>query len=342
MLGSSRHHSAATRKRGFTLIELLVVIAIIAVLIALLLPAVQQAREAARRTQCKNNLKQLGLALHNYHDTYNVFPSASTGAGSGCSFGCVGPQYARISAAVALLPGIDQAPLYANIQSVGINYSPWDSGFAGWKVRLTALQCPTSPPHYQSSNQYSFGQSNYAFCAGDSFHTNIRDPRGMFSYQSSVRMRDMVDGASNTIAVSERAYPSSDKDIYNMHNGYGSSPADCAAYYSTATGYGASPVTNTGLRWNDGGSSFSSFSTMLPPNKAQCYGGSDEGDGYYTASSRHSGGVHALLADGSVRFISENIDAGTQTTPPVTSGPSPYGVWGALGSKQGGEVLGDF
>src|SRR5262249_6699496 len=138
-----RHRSHAMlgygrRKTGFTLIELLVVIAIIAVLVALLLPAVQQAREAARRSQCKNNLKQLGLALHNYHEQYKVFCNSRGGPNDGS--GRQGDE----SGMVQLLPFIDQAPLYQQIPSTVPNVC-WDTGFAPWRAQIGVFLCPSAP-----------------------------------------------------------------------------------------------------------------------------------------------------------------------------------------------------
>lgn len=189
--------------RGFTLIELLVVIAIIAILIALLLPAVQQAREAARRTQCKNNLKQFGLALHNYHDTYNNFPRFVQGS----IYDGAGDGWRSFSAHAMILPYIDQAPLYNQI-NFNLN-ACCDNGGAPSNndgllnnKKLPAFLCPSdSPPSNMGA------PNNYAVCMGPNtgFDADINggQQNGMFNRHQWVGMRDIKDGTSNTIAVSE-------------------------------------------------------------------------------------------------------------------------------------------
>lgn len=331
---------------GFTLIELLVVIAIIAILVALLLPAVQQAREAARRSQCKNHLKQLGLALHNYHETHSVLPPRQGGPGSITSTrppedpdypvgGAVFP-YGRQSAHVFLLPFYDQAPLFQKIQEAPDQ--PWNGGV--YHVQISTLACPSSPRPY---NLTPVGYTNYAYSAGDTRYGNSRKVRGLFGFQSSVRMRDVTDGLSNTIAMAERGVSLQDNDINStVITSEAGTPGACTAFFPGDVYPSAWTVwEHAGLYWSDGGTMVTSFSTGAPPNKSQC-GLDVDGSGWFAASSHHVGGVHVLIADGSVRFVSDNIDAGTQNANLVTSGNSPYGVWGALGSKDGGEVAQEF
>ncbi|GIX04411.1 MAG: hypothetical protein KatS3mg114_0280 [Planctomycetaceae bacterium] len=213
-------HPPAPRT-GFTLIELLVVIAIIAILIALLLPAVQQAREAARRTQCRNNLKQLGLALHNYHDAYNMFPARQGGSGAICA----GELRLRMSAFVALLPYYDQAPLYAEImanQNAPWSNSPW------WIRNLPVLNCPSDSGFTPPNGGGPHGTVSYAFNAGDNYAASVANPaertacnpnneppipcRGLFSRKICYAIRDVVDGTSNTMAMAERSRPNHQRD----------------------------------------------------------------------------------------------------------------------------------
>jgi prepilin-type N-terminal cleavage/methylation domain-containing protein len=208
------YDSSSCRRKAFTLIELLVVIAIIAILIALLLPAVQQAREAARRTQCKNNLKQLGLAIHNYHDVFNAICSAE----SHSDFG----EGRRHSGFVQLLPYFEQANLYQQIQaqiqvSSGGNPFPWDGNFKPFTTKLPGILCPSDPDTTEGGN---IGKTNYMFSRGDGNWDHNqwsgnggRGQRGFFTSSgdnpdtnngTSRQFRDILDGLSNTIAMSER------------------------------------------------------------------------------------------------------------------------------------------
>jgi prepilin-type processing-associated H-X9-DG protein len=205
--------------------------------------------------------------------------------------------------------------------------------------------------------------NNYVFSGGDGqARSNIggnattpgtpRPNRGLFGAYICYGIRDCIDGTSNTIAMSERVRPTAVDAFGNIHNNIGSEvPAVCRAIQQpnkalpAGTGYNADTI--TGFRWADGAHHFAGFNTTIPPNGPSCF---TNGGGHWdlviaTASSRHVGGVQVLMADGAVRFISENIDAGNQSvTLPgdTTSGVSPYGVWGALGTRAGGEVVGEF
>lgn len=341
------------RKKGFTLVELLVVIAIIGVLIALLLPAVQQAREAARRMQCSNQLKQLGLALHNYHDTYGAFVPRRQG-----------PQQSsnRLSGYVGLLPFLEQAALYDQIRagdsSNGIapwGPTPW-SGWSVWNRAPQMLVCPSGTSEH-SSPEYV----NYSFSVGDSISANngsftngivSNTVRGLFHAQRGTNMREITDGTSNTIAMSERLvtfFSTGAKQQVRVNqgtatglSGLGSNPGACLAAADGAFFANPSSVKGrTGWKWTDGQIEKIGFTTVLPPNAPSCIEGSDvNGDGSTTIlppSSNHPGGAMGMFADGSVSFITETIDTGNLSVASVTNGQSPYGVWGAMGSKSGGE-----
>jgi prepilin-type N-terminal cleavage/methylation domain-containing protein len=369
-------------RRAFTLIELLVVIAIIAILIALLLPAVQQAREAARRTQCRNNLKQLGLALHNYHDVYGVFTYMK--GGTGWPRDC-GGNWDRLSGFISLLPYMDEAPLYNQISSGDANAAtdcgpgaepggPFSSDwtYAQWRHQVPALRCPSDR---FVGNSPGWGKSSYAFCVGDTIEGNnanktwwTPEPRGLFYYNSKLGIQDIADGSSNTIAMSERALGQSGTRSarHDTAVNIGGMPQNPRVCLDTATSgrynpgvtlssetWGGAPAWN-GMNWADGNPSFVGMTTILPPNSPSCTVGSWDGDwGIFSASSEHSGGVLVLMGDGAVRFISENIDAGNPSSPsPDTTvapgtggnpgGPSPYGVWGSLGTVGAGESAGEF
>lgn len=345
--------NVSQKQRGFTLIELLVVIAIIAILVALLLPAVQQAREAARRTQCKNNLKQLGLALHNYHDIHLTFPS-----------GRLGPDHRdgnRWSGFIHLLPQFDQVALW-NVFDAAAEAGNVDiAGFNGWSFNgitpgetvLSALLCP-SDPHDRSRHRHDISGTNYGFNYGDNVDrmddvdTAIRGP---FGRQSKFRIRDITDGTSNTIALSELKRPVSDRalgSVANIGNDIVNNPSACLAVFDSATGFFPASTPNvrndgSGMRWTDGSGYFTGVTTILPPNSPSCNRDNrDDRDTLVSSASAHTGGVQVLLCDGSVRFVSENIDTGDITAASVTTGPSPYGVWGALGTRSGGENISEF
>ncbi|MEY3459975.1 MAG: Type secretion system protein precursor [Planctomycetota bacterium] len=366
----------ALRARGFTLIELLVVIAIIAILVALLLPAVQQAREAARRTQCRNNLKQLGIAIHNYHDTYNAIPPAESHTDYNLNGAIRGPR--RYSAFVSLLPYFEQANLFqliqANVQARGDSGPvPWDGGFAPFRTRLPPILCPSDPDTTEGG---TIGKTNYMFSRGDGNWDHNqwsgnggRGQRGFFSSAGdgndgsngrNRNFRDVVDGLSNTIAMSERSKGQPGQRFANagalsLNNGGALRDNPASVLPKLVQGQLQGDFARwSGTRWPDGAPAFTGHTTQLGPNKG-CYvqGGWDGEDGIYEPSSRHTGGVLCLMGDGAVQFISENIDTGITSCPgpdspaarsgacaPFTQfGRSPFGIWGALGSVNGQEVV---
>jgi len=354
------HHRA---RRGFTLIELLVVIAIIAILIALLLPAVQQAREAARRTQCRNNLKQFGLALHNYHDNFNMFTAFAMGSGQPANPGGTASGFrSRLTGFIGILPYMDQAPLFNEINAPSPVQVPWNAT-PYWNQSPVAMKCPSDPGSATAPNGTYRGHRNYVFCAGDSWagngdNTGSATPvlvphRGLFGALVCYGIRDCLDGTSNTIAMGEAIVPTASDGIGALSASTGiTSPAACSALFDANTrtypGGGYTGDTTRGYRWGDGAAYFSAFTTAIRPNNANCFSGTAANhwyQGMYSASSRHVGGVHCLMADGAVRFISENISTGNAaaTLPAnnITS-QSPYGIWGALGTRAGGETVSDF
>lgn len=299
--------SRPKRNKGFTLIELLVVIAIIAILIALLLPAVQQAREAARRTQCKNNMKQLGLALHNYHDTHSAFPPGLLGR-------CTTPDL-NASGLVMLLPYIEQTALYSqfNFSASSSNRegSGYESGLVGTSsdpatngniipvtTILQAFLCPSdsarevteasayrpsqTDPRGGALTNYDFvttSANTYNSCTN--WTSEASATRAMFGENSRCRMRDLKDGTSNTVAMAETT-----RSVYNGH--------------ATAWGYRGHVMVGIWL-------------ASYPINDWTYYGYITPEVGrlgsWAYPGSLHTGGMQILMGDGSVRFLSENIDA---------------------------------
>ncbi len=346
-------------KAGFTLVELLVVIAIIGILIALLLPAVQAAREAARRSQCTNNLKQMALACHNYHDTHQGFPALGM-RGMGES-----PDW-FYSGLISMLPYVEQAPLFDGMMTQskpsgsGLP-TPWSTASntftnAYWKVDINSFICPSEGGEPQDRGE-SPSLTSYKFCVGDDYHQNhfppswdARDNRGIFQAERWLNMAGIKDGTSNTVMLGETAIGTGGPgDLYGgvAVTMQAWNPAACSARYDSTTKQLTSPVRANfrppgGRAW-DGRPYFVGFSTLVPPNGPTCHWGDVDGNEHMgTLSSSHPGGANVALGDGSVRFISETIDAGNQAVDDVDSPGrriSPWGVWGALGSRSGGEAV---
>ena len=312
------------RRDGFTLIELLVVIAIIAILIALLLPAVQQAREAARRSTCKNNLKQLGIALHNYHDTHRVFPFATVCGVNVSAY--TGQNYARQSWFHLILPYVDQAPLYDKLRD-GFQ-SGTVSDFASHpqrSVKVPVFMCPSDPNSGKIGSQKSTFYSNYLLCSGSTTQGatgTFPKLNGMFFNISKIRISDITDGSSNTIAAGE---------INLVDDTPNAGPvADCLTVgdlrgrvWGTKYVGGGTFTTLQGPNTSVPDTVTYGYSRDYAPISTSCSGV----DNAVYARSRHTGGAHFLLGDGAVRFISDNVDTSTIRS---------------LGTRAGGEVLGEF
>ncbi len=345
-------------RRGFTLIELLVVIAIIAVLIALLLPAVQAAREAARRAQCTNNLKQIGLGAHNYESTNGAFPPANVLQGTWGSVIWTN----NFSALAKILPFMEQGNVFNSLNYVQKDSNATNTTVCG--LTLNSFVCPSDPNTKSFNDSGTvFGGSNYGSSDGDwyvfSFATGApagttwagMPSRNMFAVNKARAIAEVTDGLSNTLLFSEiktfdnrlKCKKLSVVSPFNEPSPNGPIPAD----YS---GAGCTFGNTMHTRWTNGGVYHSGFTTAWSPNKITTYTNTtplttgissslgtvdtdvisvNENDGgptfaAFTARSYHSGGVNALFADGSVRFVKSSVDGNT---------------WRALGTVQGGEVV---
>jgi prepilin-type N-terminal cleavage/methylation domain-containing protein len=338
--------------RGFTLIELLVVIAIIGILVALLLPAVQQARESARRSECKNNLKQIGLALHNYHDAFKVFPF-----GKGPSYPGA-PVYARWSQHALILPFLDQAALS---NAIDFNYPPETPGMGGVvafmpphvnpggqnaapsRTFVSVFLCPSDVDAASNSQGWP-GQNNYVGNQGgwlcdrgdrpgaptDNSPSEVQT--GVFYYLSKCSSEDFVDGMSQTAMFSEKrrgeGFPNPDTDMFIIPH-----QTSLNATYTICTTINpltATPLTSKwGFSWVMGENCCTQYNHVAPPNKCSCGGTGFPGTMTNMAmqvppSSQHEGGVHVMMADGSAHFCSENVD---------------LAVWRAIGTRKSNETV---
>ncbi|MFO0819928.1 MAG: DUF1559 domain-containing protein [Pirellulales bacterium] len=321
---SENHRAKPERNAGFTLVELLVVIAIIGVLVALLLPAVQAAREAARRTQCNNNLKQLTLAVHNYHDVYQAFPFA---------------YQQNISHHARLLPYIEQTALYDTI-NFNLPYTD-PANLTALNARIAGFQCPSDPnllpPSLGGTNNY-YGNMGTTILyqapstvAGNS-NFGFAPHNGVYSASQAVRFADVLDGTSNTAMFSEKnrgdgsnALTTPASDTYQP----GTYPAtadqamaDCLAV--NTQDLAKQGFSNVGAPWLRPYHSTTVYYHILPPNSRSCM--FPPGRIATTAGSRHPGGVLVSMTDGSVRFVAKTVNITT---------------WRAMGTRDSGDIVSD-
>ena len=338
------------KSRGFTLIELLVVVAIMSLLVALLLPAVHAAREASRRSQCVNNLKQIGLALHGYHDALGSFPlgksAANAEVGVVSSWGDWGAQ-------ALILPYLEQSPLHnsINFQWSTRKYTALKVNHTAFNMKLKIYMCPSDRNVIRSGNLNSYRGS-----VGTTGIQYFSNSTGVFGRQVSYSMDDITDGLSNTIAFSESLVGG--ESATNSYRGNSIAgvgeiaaaqsidafsvgwPATLKALNSCSDAMSAAgPPTFAsvskigGYRWGWGDIGISLFNTIVPPNSPEhpwnscrkdCPGCGPDSSQYSNAQSNHPGGVNALFADGGVRWIKDGIN-------PL--------VWWGMGTRERGEIL---
>lgn len=401
---------------GFTLVELLVVIAIIGVMVGLLLPAVQAAREAARRMSCSNNFKQIGLGIHNYHAAYDQLPTNGTGtkmvAPMTAAIGTYRCNRVFLSWLVGTLPFVEQQALWEQISNPSREVTPgqtmpaqangawsamgpcpWVPQYAPWVTTVSTFRCPSDP--YVALGPGQFGRTNYAASVGDAIdrghnggvndygywgNQNNRDEdwavtrgraaqRGFFWNRTKSQFRDVLDGLANTIAAGEVCTSSGQREIradfvrsvpFQQTNETVAKPSLCKSgahidplrpqfYAPTATVSGSLSQAKHS-RWADSRPYYTAFHTILAPNNASCVSQNNDGNHsgvISTAGSRHQGGAHVLMGDGAVKFITESIDTGNleqntvcRDAPGLRPGTaSPYGLWGALGTRATKEII---
>lgn len=354
---SSRWHRNSTRplpesspmkssswRAGFTLVELLVVMAIIATLMALLLPAVQNAREASRRTACRNNLHQIGIALHSYHDIHACFPPSSGGTGGS------GGNGSSLSGFVMLLPQLEKDNTWQRIRATpGQGGDPSAIAING---EIDVYLCPSASVGDKVNGS---GHRHYAFNLGDLQPpyphpqpipypglAGLTRTRGPFGLQRCVKIKDIRDGTGMTIAVSERILR---VFMTGYEMAFDASPTTCM---KLCRGLWPPPL-SPGPAFDPPESLFAvghpfwgGFTTAMSPNSCSCYSGLGIGTNYgiwIAASSHHSGGVNVMMCDGAARFVNENIFAGDPTASVPIGEGSPYGIWGGLGTIAGHEEV---
>ncbi len=349
------------KRAGITLIEFVVVLAVVFVLLALVLPAIQQAREAARRTQCKSNLRQLGWSLLMYHDASKLFPPATTGANP-IGYGVGGPNN---SAYVALLPFIDSSPRYnAWVNSIpgrngpanyygtnpyAPNYAPCvaapdDANYPPWQGKLPLWICPSDANGGAGGNNGIAGNT-YRFSFGTLVEDNTgnspaKSVNGVFGPIGFIfGIADITDGLNNTIMMSEHlsggggplevrvavAWPGTSSGFTVSGPGSASTPENCMALAHNGIYYnrGTTVFQTTGYQWPNNQPFFTGCNTVINPNGPSCTSSQKgPGFGYFTPSSRHNDTVQVIMADASIRSVSSTVNNAT---------------WQALGTRNGND-----
>lgn len=313
---------SVSRRTGFTLIELLVVIAIIAILIGLLLPAVQKVREAAARMSCSNNLKQMAIALHSYHDANNVLPPARDSN--------------DFSTHAYILPYIEQDNVYKMID-FKVDFDDMVNA-AAMAARIKTFVCPSDPnqsfPAECGPNNYRVNQGSSISWGNNPNLSTIPAPNGPFHQNSKHKLAAISDGTSNTAMVSEHPTGSfnpavvSPDNTFRLGSSVGLYPTTADEAYAMCESltptqmqsYNGQPW--VGAPWIEGYHSTTIYFHVGPPNSRSCmYPGGRIGT---AARSYHTSGVNVALCDGSVRFVNNNV---------------PLLAWRALGTRNGGEVI---
>ncbi len=372
---SNRNGKTQLKSRGVTLVELLIVIATVGTFASILLPTIQAAREDARRKTCANNFKQIVLALHNYHDVNGAFPAGNRHF-KGFNQG-EGTLHSPINGPLPfLLPYIEQTALYDTFvdwatkaqedPSLTHGYgTPWDLAEENRKwfgQKIPIYLCPADPNGAETTPETGSARTNVYICAGDVMwnfalrYDQAADPRsrvmlrGPWSREKCRRIDKFVDGTSNTVLLSEGVVPVTRETTLRSEGAVAAyAPYDGEARPKLCLDNALEADGNTvkrpcknlwrGRIWTNGRAADAWFTCTLPPNSASCVAGGFNSNewGSFAPTSYHPGGVNVAWCDGSVKFVPDSINVGDLSKPQVVKGKSPYGVWGALGSVNGGE-----
>jgi prepilin-type N-terminal cleavage/methylation domain-containing protein/prepilin-type processing-associated H-X9-DG protein len=343
---AKRHYRKLTEQASgfgaFTLLELLVVAAVLAIILAIVLPAIEMAREAAQRVKCQSNLRQIGLALHDYHGSHRVLPFGVGADDDGAVAQPTSPASRRYSVHSQLLPFLDRAIVFNQVNFGLQPFYPDTTGdprsVTGQEPNETAARAVIDvflcPSDTERMRDRPWGKNNYRSCNGNTWAG--RKGNGMFGQITRTRFRDVHDGLSNTAAFSERIRGDDDDDLVDMNSdvfGFaapGTTEESFRSWCEELTDELAATLilhdSNSGHTWLEGNMTWTRYNHFMPPGRQSCKLFLTWEGVAMTANSRHKSGVNLLLGDGSVRFVSYSIDSH---------------VWKALGSIAGGERIAD-
>lgn len=341
-------------RNALTLVELFVVLVVVAILLSLFLPFNgRNVREAARRATCMNNIRQIALATHNYENQHGHFPRAFGPINSTATH----PGAERLSGFALLLPFMDHDLMWREISEPssfsGVAFpagpDPWATNYRPWQETMPGFLCPT-----RSGRENGFGHTSYAFSVGDVAQgiQSRTKARGPFGGSFKITFSQITDGCSNTIALAEIGNTRNRETIGNFAINQPEvleNPASCLELTTEKSSNYLDKVKlgspRRGERWADGSPGCGIVNTILPPNSPSASAGGHGSDGIYSAGAQHPSVIIVALMDGSGHTINVNIDAGDSSHRTLTPEEmdaresTPFGVWGQLGTANGGEII---